>query len=90
MKLKLKLAVILLFPAVCAHAADNFRLPASKEGIEFPHRMHQEMLHDCFKCHEKGPGKIDNLGKEWAHNTCRKCHQELKRGPVKCEECHKL
>ena len=29
----------------------------------FPHRKHQEMLKDCKKCHEKGPGTIKDSAK---------------------------
>ena len=51
--------------------------------------QHQEMLKDCSKCHSKAPGKIAELDKDWAHNTCKKCHSEGGKGPTKCGECHK-
>jgi predicted CXXCH cytochrome family protein len=72
-----------------ALAADVVELPASKGTVTFPHKKHQEMLKDCIKCHEKGPGKIAELGKDWAHKVCRGCHTEMKRGPVICTDCHK-
>jgi len=46
-------------------------------------------LKDCKKCHEKEPGKIAELNKDWAHKTCKGCHSEMKKGPTKCGECHK-
>ena len=87
-----KIFLMALALAVCtgpAYAADVVELPASMGKVTFPHKKHQEMLKDCMKCHEKGPGKIPELGKEWAHKTCRGCHTELKKGPVGCKDCHK-
>jgi len=72
-----------------AFAADTIEFPASMGKVTFPHKMHQEALKDCKKCHESGPGKIEGFGKEWAHKTCKGCHAEMKKGPVKCGECHK-
>ncbi len=69
-------------------AADFVDLPASKGKVHFPHKKHQDMLNDCMKCHEKGPGKIKDLGEVWAHKVCKGCHMEMKKGPVKCSECH--
>lgn len=71
-----------------ALAAEVVELPASMGKVTFPHKKHQDMLRDCTKCHEKGPGKIAELGKEWAHKTCRGCHTQLKKGPTGCRECH--
>ena len=75
-----------------ALAADVIELPASMGKVTFPHKKHQEMLKDCKKCHEKGPGKINELGKDWAHKTCKGCHAEGfngKKGPTACKDCHK-
>ncbi len=60
-----------------------------KKDVKFPHKKHMEELKDCSKCHSKGPGKIAELGKEWAHNTCKKCHSDMGKGPTKCGDCHK-
>ncbi|NVN97722.1 MAG: cytochrome c3 family protein [Geobacteraceae bacterium] len=76
------------FITINAFAADNFELPASKGNINFPHKKHQEMLKDCIKCHEHGPGKIAGLDQKWAHKVCRGCHAEMNKGPQKCSECH--
>jgi Cytochrome c7 and related cytochrome c len=89
----MKKTVIALFAlaafAGTAFAADVIELPASKGNVSFPHKKHQEMLKDCKKCHEKGPGKIADLGKEWAHKTCKGCHTEMGKGPKACNDCHK-
>jgi hypothetical protein len=92
---QMKKTVIVLL-SIAAFAATAFAsgpesivLPASIGTVTFPHKMHQEMLKDCKKCHEKGPGKIADLGKEWAHKTCKGCHTEMKKGPVGCKDCHK-
>ena len=66
-------------------------LPAKNGNITFPHKKHQDMKEmACTTCHEtdKG-GKIAALGKDWAHKTCKGCHEEKKMGPTKCGECHK-
>ena len=74
-------AALTIFTAGTAMAADTITLPAKNGDITFPHKKHQELLKDCKLCHEKGPGKIEGLGKDWA--------QEKKAGPTKCAECHK-
>jgi hypothetical protein len=76
----------LLAFAGTAFAADVIEL---KRGVKFTHKQHQEALKDCKKCHEKGPGKIEGFGKDWAHKNCKSCHQEMKKGPVACKDCHK-
>jgi len=87
-----KTAIVLLALAAfagSAFAADTMEFPASIGKVTFPHKEHQEVLKDCKKCHEKEPGKIAELGKEWAHKTCKGCHSEMKKGPVGCKDCHK-
>ncbi len=86
-------AVVAMFAvtafAGAAFAADVIELPASFGTVSFPHKMHQEKLKDCKKCHEGAPGKIAGFGKDWAHKNCKGCHTEMKMGPTKCKECHK-
>ncbi len=84
-------AALTLFCAATALAAgpESIALPAKMGTVTFPHKKHQEMLKDCKICHEKGPGKIEGLGKDWAHKTCKGCHETKKAGPTKCGECHK-
>ena len=82
-----------LFCAGLAPAADNtvVILPAKNGNVSFPHKKHQDMKEmACTNCHEtdKG-GKIAELGKDWAHKTCKGCHTDKGKGPTKCNECHK-
>lgn len=89
----MKRVIVTLFALVSfagtAAAADVIELPASMGKVSFPHKQHQQMLKNCQKCHEKAPGKIKELGKEWAHKTCKGCHIEMKKGPTICKDCHK-
>lgn len=76
--------------AGAAFAADVIEMPASNGKVSFTHKKHSEDLKDCTKCHENATGgKIAGLNKDWAHKTCKGCHTEMKKGPVKCGECHK-
>ena len=71
-----------LFCAGLAPAADNtvVILPAKNGNVSFPHKKHQDMKEmACTNCHEtdKG-GKIAELGKDWAHKTCKGCHSDFR------------
>lgn len=82
-----------LFCAGLAVAADQavVVLPAKNGNVTFPHQKHKDMKEiTCTACHEteKG-GKIADLGKDWAHKTCKGCHTDKGKGPTKCNECHK-
>ncbi len=79
---------LMLLCTACFAGEDIKELPASAGKISFPHRHHQELINDCLKCHEKGPGKIAELNREWAHRTCTGCHQKMEKGPVSCKGCH--
>lgn len=75
----------------CA-TSDVISLPAKNGNVAFPHKNHMEVKQTkgCTTCHDKeSGGKIAGLGKDWAHKTCKGCHEEMKKGPVKCGECHK-
>ena len=89
----MKKIIVALFVAVAfagtAVAAEVMEFPATMGKVTFNHKKHQEALKDCKLCHEKGPGKIEGFGKDWAHKTCKGCHEEKKAGPTKCSECHK-
>ena len=89
MKRIIAAVALTLICAVAALAADVITLPAKNGNITFEHKKHQDRLKDCKLCHEKAPGKIEGLGKDWAHKTCKGCHEEKKAGPTKCGECHK-
>jgi hypothetical protein len=83
------LIALIALSAGAALAADTMTFPASMGTVTFPHKMHQQMLKNCKACHEKGPGKIEGFGKDWAHTTCKGCHAEKGQGPTKCTGCHK-
>lgn len=78
-----------LSSVVFAAGPETIELPASMGKVTFPHKKHQEMLKDCTKCHAQAPGKISELGKDWAHKTCKGCHSESNKGPTACKDCHK-
>lgn len=83
---KMIIAVLALTAfASSAFAADVIEM---KKGVSFKHKAHVDMLKDCKKCHEKGPGKIAGFGKDFAHKTCKECHTEMKKGPTNCKGCH--
>jgi predicted CXXCH cytochrome family protein len=83
-------AVTAFAGAAFAAGPEKMDLPASMGKISFAHKKHQELLkNDCKKCHEKGPGKIAEMNKDWSHKVCKGCHAEMKKGPTGCKECHK-
>jgi cytochrome c553 len=84
------LAVIAFAGTAIAAGPETITLPAKNGNITFQHWKHQERLKDCKKCHAAATGgKIEGLGKDWAHNTCKKCHTDGGKGPTKCPDCHK-
>ena len=89
MKRIIAAAALIIVTAGMALGADTITLPAKNGDISFPHKKHQGLLKDCKTCHEKGPGKIEGFGKDWAHKTCKGCHETKQAGPTKCAECHK-
>jgi flavoprotein len=91
MKKAVILSALVIFGAVTAQAHDKVViLPAKNGDVTFNHLKHKEVKKQCVACHEteKG-GKIANMGKDWAHKTCKGCHEELKQGPTACTGCHK-
>ncbi len=86
MKKTLVAMIAMVAFAGTAFAADVIDM---KKGVKFNHKAHMELLKDCKKCHEKGAGKIEGFGKDWAHKTCKGCHTDMKKGPTSCKECHK-
>ena len=91
MKIVIATLVLTLVSAgiVLAEGPENIALPAKMGTVTFPHKQHQERLKDCKICHEKGSGKIEGFGKDFAHKTCKGCHADKGTGPTKCTECHK-
>lgn len=55
----------------------------------FKHWQHQKWSNqECFHCHTDKEWKIKNWDKDVAHQICIPCHDQLKKGPVDCKECH--
>ena len=78
------------FAGAAFAAPEVMELPASMGKVTFNHKLHQERLKDCTKCHATAAGgKIEGFGKDVAHKTCKGCHTEMKKGPTSCKECHK-
>jgi cytochrome c553 len=79
-----------LFLAAAAWGNETVTLPAKNGDVIFPHGKHKEIKKDCTPCHEKDKGgKIAGLGKDWAHKTCKGCHEQMGKGPTTCSGCHK-
>jgi predicted CXXCH cytochrome family protein len=82
------LALLLCSPVFSAEDSGMIELPAFIGRVMFPHQKHQMWVQDCSQCHTQGIGKIPELGKEWAHKTCRGCHADRDKGPISCRDCH--
>jgi hypothetical protein len=89
----MKKSLLTLFALVAfagsAFAAEAPETIKMKKDVTFNHKVHAASVGDCKKCHEKGAGKIEGFGKDWAHKNCKGCHTDTKKGPVSCKECHK-
>jgi len=75
-----------------------------KAPVAFNHKAHADFAKACNKCHhadaagkeqkcskchgDKTEGKKVSL-KEAFHTQCKACHQAEKKGPTKCDACHK-
>ncbi|HEY6874613.1 MAG TPA: cytochrome c3 family protein [Geobacteraceae bacterium] len=82
------ISVVAFAGSVCA--ADVMEFPAKMGTVTFNHKAHQEKVKGvCTTCHATAAGgKIEGFGKDFAHKTCKGCH-EKSGGPTKCGECHK-
>ncbi|HTP64901.1 MAG TPA: cytochrome c7 [Geobacteraceae bacterium] len=90
MKRIIAAAAITVFAAGIAMAADTMTFPAKNGDVTFNHKAHQDKLKDCKACHAADAGgKIEGFGKDWAHKTCKGCHQDKGAGPTNCGGCHK-
>ena len=76
----------------------------SKPAVTLNHKAHAEKVGKCAECHHKGEaGKEQKCSechkakmekekesfKEAMHTSCKGCHQKGKKGPTKCDDCHK-
>ena len=65
--------------------------------VTFNHIDHQGLT-ECTTCHHTGDyaqckschGVDENApkSKDAYHKQCKNCHKEMKKGPIKCKECH--
>lgn len=66
------------------------KLKMGKKTLEFTHRKHQKLSNgQCWECHDKKLGKIENWSEATAHKLCIPCHDLNEKGPVTCKSCHK-
>lgn len=58
--------------------------------VTVDHAAHLARRTACRSCH--GDGAVSKIGftPRQAHETCRGCHADMKRGPVDCRGCHVL
>jgi predicted CXXCH cytochrome family protein len=76
-------------PDYLGPAVIKFKMGATKT-VDFSHHRHQQLVNNqCWECHDKKLGVIDNWGKEAAHKLCIACHDLHEKGPVACKGCHK-
>jgi hypothetical protein len=76
--------------SLLAAGPETIDLPASIGKVAFTHKLHQDRLKDCTKCHATpAGGKIAGFGKDLAHKSCKGCHTETSKGPTACKDCHK-
>ncbi|HEX9205362.1 MAG TPA: cytochrome c3 family protein [Candidatus Deferrimicrobiaceae bacterium] len=76
----------------------------TKAPVQFSHKVHADKIGKCQECHHKdAAGKEQKCStchkakkegdaveyKEAMHGKCKGCHQKEKKGPTKCDDCHK-
>jgi opacity protein-like surface antigen len=84
-----KMIIAVLAVTAFAGSAVAADVMPMKKDVSFKHKAHAEALKDCTKCHASAAGgKIEGFGKDYAHKTCKGCHAEMNKGPVKCDGCH--
>jgi c(7)-type cytochrome triheme protein len=89
MKKFLAAAMMVVFVATAAIAADTAVLKAKNGDVTFNHKKHSADPASCKACHgDTKPGKL-TMDKDAAHKLCKGCHDAKKAGPTKCGECHK-
>jgi uncharacterized paraquat-inducible protein A len=99
------LSVVFAASTVLAAAPEKVTFKAEKGNVTFDHKGHAAKIAKCAECHHKdeagkeqkcdkchakgkGEGKKVEL-KEALHKNCKDCHKAGKKGPEKCDGCHK-
>jgi predicted CXXCH cytochrome family protein len=81
-------ALALADVASAAKTPEQITFETTRAGnVQFPHKLHA--ARGCKACHPAAPAKIAGFDKDKAHALCKTCHEEMSRGPVKCDGCHK-
>ena len=58
--------------------------------IAVNHAAHLARKIHCIECHGPGPVTHIEFTPKIAHERCRNCHAEGKRGPTECRGCHNM
>jgi len=56
--------------------------------VTVDHKAHLARQIHCKSCHGPGPVKRIEFTAKLAHERCRSCHSEQKKGPTDCRGCH--
>ena len=81
-------SALLAGPASGAKTPENITFEVTRAGnVEFPHKLHA--ARGCKPCHAAAPAKFEKFGKDEGHALCKGCHEEIAKGPRKCDGCHK-
>ncbi len=89
------LSSLLLATTLFAAQADKLgpeyiKLKMGTKTLEFAHHKHQKLVkNQCWECHDKKLGRIENWSESTAHKLCIACHDLNEKGPVNCKACHK-
>lgn len=79
---------VLVTAASAARTPENITFEVTRAGnVEFPHKLHA--ARGCKPCHPAAPAKFASFNKDDAHALCKGCHEEIAKGPRKCDGCHK-
>jgi len=90
----LLVTVAMPFAAMAADSAQGagpeiIKLKMGDLYLNFKHWNHQTWSnHECFQCHASQEWKIKKWDKDAAHLICISCHDQVKKGPVECKDCH--
>ena len=79
---------LLASAASAAKTPEKITFEATRAGnVEFPHKLHA--ARGCKPCHPAAPAKFEGFDRDKAHALCKACHENLSKGPTKCDGCHR-
>lgn len=76
------------YKAVIFPHSKHFTVPSSCKACH--HRFPEEPARSCYICHKKKDTKTMLSLMKAYHKNCIECHKEMKKGPIKCIDCHKI